>query len=89
MMSDREFDDFIHHPLLGKVHPPFRWLPARRAAWYTPRRCGACAACLRPDCKTCVNCLDKLSQGGKGKRKRGCVHRQCRRHHRGAASMML
>jgi len=41
------------------------------------RRCGACEACLLPDCGLCANCLDKPRFGGPGTAKQACKHRKC------------
>mmetsp|Transcript_18537 Transcript_18537/g.58583 ORF Transcript_18537/g.58583 Transcript_18537/m.58583 type:complete len:341 (-) Transcript_18537:902-1924(-) len=40
-------------------------------------RCGTCAACLRPDCGKCTNCLDKPKFGGPGIKKQACTARKC------------
>ena len=39
--------------------------------------CKACASCLRADCGTCKNCVDKPKFGGLGMRKQLCVLRKC------------
>jgi hypothetical protein len=41
-------------------------------------RCGQCDGCLRDDCGTCKNCVDKPKFGGIGQRKQGCVRKLCR-----------
>ena len=40
-------------------------------------RCGQCDGCLRDDCGTCKNCVDKPKFGGIGQRKQGCVRKLC------------
>lgn len=42
-------------------------------------RCGTCPACLRKDCGSCLNCLDKPKFGGRGARKQACLMRLCSR----------
>ena len=42
-------------------------------------RCGTCPACLRQDCGSCLNCLDKPKFGGRGARKQACLMRLCSR----------
>ena len=37
------------------------------------QRCGACAACLLPDCGTCASCVDKPAFGGRGLKKQACL----------------
>ena len=39
--------------------------------------CGKCAACLRTDCDSCRNCLDKPRNGGENTRKQKCLLRKC------------
>lgn len=41
------------------------------------RRCGACEACLEPDCGQCSNCKNMIKYGGPGTSKQACVHRRC------------
>ena len=39
--------------------------------------CRACPNCVREDCGTCKNCLDKPKFGGPGTRKQPCLLRKC------------
>eukprot|EP01105_Mastigella_eilhardi_P025118 TRINITY_DN671_c0_g3_i3.p1 TRINITY_DN671_c0_g3~~TRINITY_DN671_c0_g3_i3.p1 ORF type:complete len:986 (+),score=214.26 TRINITY_DN671_c0_g3_i3:1376-4333(+) len=39
--------------------------------------CNKCPGCLTPDCKSCINCLDKPKYGGPGIRKQRCIYRVC------------
>ena len=41
------------------------------------RRCKACGPCLRDNCGTCTNCLDKPRYGGRNTRRKSCLHRKC------------
>ena len=41
------------------------------------RRCKACGPCLRDNCGTCTNCLDKPRYGGPNTRRKSCLHRKC------------
>ena len=41
------------------------------------RRCGTCAACLRPECGVCVACRDKKKFGGPGISRQACLERRC------------
>ena len=48
------------------------------AARYTRMfKCGACDACTRDDCGTCIHCRDKPKFGGPGRMKQVCVHKKC------------
>jgi hypothetical protein len=54
-------------------------MPVPRAGQKRPRsvRCGRCNGCMRDDCGTCKNCVDKPKFGGLGQRKQGCVKKVC------------
>ena len=41
------------------------------------RRCHKCENCLNQDCGRCKNCLDMPKFGGKGRRQRACINRNC------------
>ena len=41
------------------------------------RRCHKCENCLNQDCGRCKNCLDMPKFGGKGRRQRACIKRNC------------
>ena len=41
------------------------------------KRCGQCVGCRTPDCGKCRFCADKKRNGGMGRLKKGCIHRQC------------
>ena len=40
--------------------------------------CAVCSGFLEKNCNVCVNCLDKVSNGGENTRKRKCIKRICR-----------
>ena len=43
-----------------------------------PKPCKECKFCLcKQDCGECVNCADKLKFGGKGRRNKKCINREC------------
>ena len=43
-------------------------------------RCNQCINCKqKKDCLKCKNCLNKISLGGNGKRKQGCILKKCLR----------
>eukprot|EP00550_Attheya_septentrionalis_P009201 CAMPEP_0198286756 /NCGR_PEP_ID=MMETSP1449-20131203/5728_1 /TAXON_ID=420275 /ORGANISM="Attheya septentrionalis, Strain CCMP2084" /LENGTH=1361 /DNA_ID=CAMNT_0043984547 /DNA_START=117 /DNA_END=4202 /DNA_ORIENTATION=- len=46
-----------------------------RGVW--KKRCEQCAACARPDCGKCRNCLDKPKFGGSHKLRQSCTVRKC------------
>ena len=37
----------------------------------------SCDGCMKADCGSCTNCLDKKRFGGPGKKKKTCVQRVC------------
>lgn len=41
------------------------------------QNCGKCLQCMKDDCETCINCVDKIRYGGRGLRKQKCVRKQC------------
>ena len=58
--------------------------PPRPALTFRPsgagtkkRRCGACAACLSPNCGQCSKCRDMPAFGGPGKMRQCCERRHC------------
>ena len=51
--------------------------PKKEAATTRTTACKTCANCLRDDCGTCKNCVDKPKFGGPGTRKQPCIHRKC------------
>ena len=58
----------------GSISPtPGFGLRKRRRA-----KCGECTGCLcKVDCQECKNCLDMPKYGGLGKKKKGCIKREC------------
>ena len=85
MLTDADFDIFIHHPLLGKMYPLF-W-KARTAKYgvnsnnygksqnMKVQRCMTCLNCRVADCTMCLSCKDKPRFGGPGLRKKACLQR--------------
>ena len=51
--------------------------PAKKKVRKRQLMCGKCAACLRLDCDSCRNCLDKPRNGGENTRKQKCLLRKC------------
>ena len=39
--------------------------------------CRKCSGCLRPDCGSCMYCLDKPKFGGHNIQKQKCIHKKC------------
>ena len=39
--------------------------------------CRKCSGCLRPDCGSCLYCLDKPKFGGRNIQKQKCIHKKC------------
>jgi len=52
-----------------KVYKGLKMKPKRT------RRCFKCEACVKPDCRKCVNCKDMKKYGGKGTKKQSCIER--------------
>ncbi|CAI8036690.1 JmjC domain-containing histone demethylation protein 1, partial [Geodia barretti] len=42
--------------------------------------CIGCDGCRRPNCGSCINCVDMKHFGGKGKRKLRCIMRHCEKN---------
>ena len=61
----------------SRKHSPTPTQPKQSMTSSRQRRCGLCGGCKAPECGRYHFCLDMKKNGGTGRLKKSCIHRQC------------